>query len=337
MTSPMSNPRQHDRFALLDGSKELVLPGVAAVSASLEANTDSMEVPAGGTEQVELNPATGEVEVRLWMTEAEEWEAYQSILGRLRQGDGKGGVAQFVCAHPEVRSRRIKRLYFQSESAQTYNPKSGYQVTVKFSESLKKKAVAGGTGEENITVPTGGGAATGLPGGTGAGRGAAGEQGKRVYQEALSQLEGRPYPSRDGTATTATPGYCSVWARWVGTKAGMSPGLFGGSAKATEANFRSAGLSRPWAGPQNLQLGDFVFWANDPSGHGHVGVVVGFAPDGMPLIANNSLINKPDGRAINRLNQLGTSRSQPTSYGRAGGFGTSATPPRKAGPVAPVR
>lgn len=334
MTSPMKNPAQHDRFALLDGSKELVLPGIASVTAGLRANTDTMEVPGEGNQQAELNPATGEVEVRLWMHEAEQWEQYQSILGRLRQGDGKGGPAQFTCAHPEVRSRRIKKLYFQSEDAQPYNPRDGYRVTLKFSESLKKaasSATLNGQGNGSDWNPGG----TDAPAGTGGGTPT--EQGNRVYQAAMGHLPpDRPAPADGGRANTGVPGYCSAFARVVGTRAGMSASLFGASAKQTEANFRSAGISRPWTGPQNLQKGDFVFWANDPSGYGHVGVVVGFAADGMPLIANNSSINKPEGRAINRLNQLSTSRSQPTSYGRAGGFSAPAAP-RKAGPVAPVR
>ncbi|MFC6592417.1 hypothetical protein ACFP81_10700 [Deinococcus lacus] len=332
-SNPMQQPKQHDRFALLDGAKEILLPGIASVSASLKANTDTLEIAGGGgNEQVEINPPAGEVTVKLTMWDGEQWEEYQNILARLRKGDGKGGPAQFTCAHPEVRSRRIKRLYFQSEDAEGYKPRDGYRATLRFTEALKPKASApvvdNGTMQNPGVAPLGG-TSTGSTG-----RGTATLEGAKVLTAAMGHLPpDPPEPADGGRANTAKPGYCSAFARVVGTRAGLPRSLFGGTAKVTEDNFRAAGLSRPWGGAQNLRLGDFVFWHNDPSGAGHVGVVVGFAKDGMPLIANNSSINKPDGRAINRLDQLSTRTSQPTSYARAGGFGTE---PQRQGPAVPV-
>lgn len=328
LSSPMTSGQQHDTFALLHGSKEWAFPGIASVTASLKANLDTVDSPRGGTEVQAVQESSGEVEVRLILWTSEQWDKYLDVLKLLRTN----GADTFVCAHPEVRARRIKQLYFESESASEYSPKMGYRVSLKFSEKKKEKPqLPTDTGQ--LTDPAGGGgtvdASTGRP---------TTAAGKSVYQEAMGHLPpDRPEPANGGRNNTAEPGFCSAWARVVGTRAGLPRSLFGESAKATESNFRAAGLSRPWDtdARRNLQKGDFVFWANDPSGYGHVGIVVGFAADGMPLIANNSSINRPDGRAINRMNALSTSRSQPTSYARAGGF-TTAAAPRAIGPVAPV-
>lgn len=342
----MRTPEQTDTFVLLDGGKEWKLPGLAQVEAGLNANNDTLEAPGDEDAVTQLQEATGDVEVKLTMWEHEQWDQYQHVLNRLRRGTEEG-PAVFGCSHPEVRARRMKRLYFVAEQAQPYTPKDGYRTTLKFSEKQKAKAAVKGTGDADSDGIS---AALGIAAGTQAGADAARA---RVVQAATAALVGRPAPADGGRATTAQGGYCSAWARAAGVSAGLDPKLFGVSAQATEANFRQANLSRTWdaASLRELQPGDFVFWGNDPSGFGHVGIVIGRAADGMPLIAGNNLVTylknggrlSPEGKAIDRnidargverLDHLSTPRSQPTSVGRPGGFPST---PRVQGPAAPLR
>lgn len=331
-SSPMTAPREHDVFVLLDGAKEWRLPGMAEVDTGLSANVDSMDVPGDETAVTQTQEASGEVEVKLTMWTAEQWDAYQHILGRLRRGTEQG-PAVFTCAHPEVRARRIKRLYFQTEKQSPYSPREGYRVTLKFTETLKKKAQVQSLEGGQLVDP----AASGGGSGGGGSRAATTATGQAVYQAAVANLVNTPRSNRQGTATTANVDNCSTWARWVGQDAGMDPGLFGASALETSANFRRAGLAQTY-GPssiQNMKLGDFVFYDTVSRPWGHVGVVVGFDKDGMPLVAGNNRVSyrqsgNRDARGTVRMTSLGT----PTSIGRAGGFANAPKP--KLGPVAPA-
>ncbi|MCD0156009.1 hypothetical protein [Deinococcus sp. 6GRE01] len=334
-SSPMTSPRQHDKLVLLEGSKRWVIPGVSRVSVGLEANVDSAATPGEGDAVTQLNEATAEVNVTVTMWTSDQWDQYRHVLSRLRRGT-KDGPAVFTSAHPEIRNRRMKRLYFVSESADPYNPREGYKVKLTFREKLKDKAKAKAvTDEGEIIVP--GSGTTPATGDLTAGP-TASAAGLRVQQEALAAVLGTPAPA-GGTATTATPGYCSASVRVPATKAGLPPSLFGASALATEGNFKRAGLTTPWtAGSlQTVQNGDVIFWANDPSGYGHTGIVVGRDKDGMPLIAGNNLVTYKarggrfdsrgmpidkhiDSRGIVRLDALSSANSQPTTIGRAGGF-----------------
>lgn len=348
MTSPMKAPALHDQLVLLDGSKRWPVPGVSRVQVGIAANTDTQNTAGEGTAVTQMNEATGEVSVDVMMWTSGQWQAYQSLLKLLRRGT-KSGPALFTTAHPEIRGRGIKRLYFVSEQQQPYNPKDGYRASLKFSEKLKDKASAQAVGDQTaatdaaLGITSGGGQQPGTPAST--------TQGNAVYQAALTTSVGPPAPADGGRASTATPGYCSASVRVAATKAGMSPALFGGSALQTEGNFRKAGLSQTW-GPdtmRNLQNGDIVFWANDPSNAGHIGVVTGRDKDGMPLVTGNNLVTyrqrggrfdasgRPidrhiDSRGTVRLDQLSSRNSQPTSVGRAGGFKAAPT----MGPAVPV-
>lgn len=318
----------HDQLVLLDGLKRWPVPGTSRVQVTLAANNDAQQPPGDSTQVTQLNEATGEVQVDVTMTTHEEWQAYQSLLKILRQGV-KSSPAVFTTAHPEIKGRGIKRLYFVGETQQPYSPRDGYKVSLKFSEKLKEKTQTAMLDGGPIIVP-------GQPTTTGGGASA---QGQKVSQAVLTSLIEPPAPADGGRANTAVPGYCSASIRVPAVKAGMDPKLFGGTALQTEANFRKANLSVTWgAGTLNsLQLGDFVFWANDPSGAGHIGVVTGFDTDGMPLISGNNMVtakaNPRDARGTVRLDQLSSRNSQPTSVGRAGGWLTA---PQVAGPAVPV-
>lgn len=335
MTSPMRAPGLHDTLVLLDGSKRWPVPGVSRVTVTLAANVDTQATPGAGTAATQLNEATADIEVQVQMWTHEQWTAYQSLLTVLRRGT-KAGPAVFTSAHPEITARRVKRLYFVSETPQPYSPATGYRTSLKFSERLKDKAQATAIGGEQLVIP---GATGGTVGGTPAAT-ASTAKGQAVAQAAAQTLIGPPAPADGGRANTAMPGYCSAWVRVAATKAGMDPKLFGASALATEGNFKRAGLSQPWNADslRTLEPGDIVFWANDPSGFGHTGIVVGRDKDGMPLIAGNNLVTAKqtggkDARGIVRLDQLSTANSQPTSVGKPGGVPKA---PVVQGPAYPV-
>ena len=351
MSSPMNSPALHDTLTLLYGTKRWTVPGVSRVTVGLTADTDALDTPGEGNSVTQLNEAAAEVSVTVTIWTDAQWTEYQSLLARLRRGT-KDGPAVFTSTHPEIRGRRMKRLYFSSEQAEPYSPKTGYQAKLTFKEKLKDKSKAKAVADEGELIvpgvnsaPTPTGSLTAGPATTAAG--------KAVQDAALAMVVGTPAPADGGRASTATPGYCSASIRVAGTKGGMDPKLYGASALQTEGNYRRAGLSQTF-GPdtlRNLQAGDTVFWGNDPSGYGHVGIVVGRDKDGMPLIAGNNLVTYKarggrfdargmpidrniDARGIVRLDALSSRNSQPTSVDRPGGF---ATAPRPAlGPTAPI-
>lgn len=348
----MNNAHLHDAFVLLDGSKRWALPGTCRVQVGLAASVDAMQVPGDENQVTQTQEAAGDVQVDVAMTKNTEWEAYQHVLARLRRGT-QDGPAVFTCAHPEVRARRIKRLYFVSEQGQPYSAASGYRVTLKFSEKQKAKAPVanadtGLDGLAGFNTLDGGGTTNG-PTGTAPST----AKGQASLQSALASLISTPQAVDGGRATTATPGHCSAWDRVAATAAGISPALYGASALATEANWRRAGLSVPWNADSaaKLENGDKVFWGDDPSGYGHMGTVVGRDKDGMPLIAGNNLVTYKqkggrfdsrgmpidrniDSRGVVRLDQLSSRNSQPTSVGKPGGVPKAG--PRIQGPAAPV-
>lgn len=343
-SSPMKAPKLHDNLVLLDGGKRWPVPGASTVRVTLAANNDDQPLPAEGNEVTQLHEATAEVDVSVQIWTSAQWDQYQHLLAHLRRGR-KEGPAVFTSAHPEIAGRKVKRLYFVSETGGEYRPNSTYKASLKFSEKLKEKDKAQALGDNGQIVIPGSPGATGVTTATSA-------SGQAVMRAvAASMPPNPPQPADGGRATTATPGYCSASIRVIGTAAGMNPKLFGASANATAANFQSAGLAKRW-GPDtqgSLQQGDMVFWQNDPSGFGHVGVVVGKDTDGMPLIYGNNLVTYKQkggtfdaaGRPINtsidargtvRLDQLSTPKSQPTLVGRPGGWG-AVTPPRQGPPV----
>lgn len=337
----------HDTFKFFELGKSLVahiIPGACKVTVTMNSNLDEMGVPGEGQTASKLEESTGDIEVVATIWEAEQWEAYQRILKRLRMAD-KEGLAVFTSAHPEVRGRGIKKFYFISEKSEGYSPKTGYKVTLNFKEKLKAPQKVGG-GDTTTAVD----GVLGVNGGSGAPASAAGQA---VAQSMMRTLTEPPAPADGGRANTAQPGYCSASVRVAAVRAGMKPSLFGRSAKATEANFRAAGLARPWNADsaRDVREGDLVFWGNDSSGAGHIGVVVGRDTDGMPMVAGNNLVTyrqkggrfdsrgQPidrniDSRGRVRLDQLSTPKSQPTSIGRPGGF-AARTVPAFQGPAAP--
>lgn len=329
-SSPMTAAKLHDNLVLLADGKRWPVPGASMVTVTLSANTDSQDLPADGKAVTQLNEAAGEVSVKVTMWKAEQWDAYQSLLAHLRRGT-KDGPAVFTSTHPEIRGRRIKRLYFVSEEGGGYSPKGGYSATLKFSEKLKEKDKAAAVGDTGtLNVP-------GAPGGAGSGGngGSPTEAESKVLKAAVANLSNQPRPSRDGRSNSATPGNCSVWARWTGADAGVPDKLFGASAMATQALFRGAGMWGPWDlnSQKNLRAGQFVFFP-EPVGLGHIGVVMGFDKDGMPLVAGNSYATAKfgsgkDARGIVRMNQLGV----PTGVGYPGGAPSG---PKIFGPTAPL-
>lgn len=335
----MTAAKLHDNLVLLGGGKRWPVPGASMVTVTLSANTDSQDMPASGNAVTQLNEATGEVSVKVTMWKAEQWDAYQSLLAHLRRGT-KEGPAVFTSTHPEIRGRRIKRLYFVSEEGGGYSPKGGYSATLKFSEKLKEKDKAAAVGDAGTLAIPG----AGSPSGTGSnwGSGQTTASGKAVADAMLKSMAAPPVPVGRRGETTATPGFCSASVRVGMTAAGVPREVFGATALATEANAKRMGLGRPWQ-PGVVQVGDAVAWANDSSNFGHIGVVVGFdKTDGMPLIAGNNLVtaaqNPRDARGVVRMDQLSTPKSQPTTIIRPGGWsGNLPSKPRTMiGPPVPV-
>lgn len=348
-SSPMTAAKLHDNLVLLDGGKRWPVPGAARVKVELKANSDTQTLPAQGNEVTQLHEATADVEVEVVMWKAAQWDQYQHLLAHLRRGR-KDGPAVFTSAHPELAARKVKRLYFVSESGGEYSPKGVYKVTLKFSEKLKEKDKAQALGDTPLVIPGQGGSGTGAPGNWGSGQTTA--TGQAVADAMLRSLAAPPVRVGNNGETTATPGFCSASVRVAATAAGMPREMFGNSALATEANANRMGLGRPWQ-PGVTQIGDQIAFAKDPSGYGHIGTVVGFdKKDGMPLIAGNNLATyvqkggrfdsagRPidrniDSRGIVRLDQLTTPKSQPTSIIRPGGWASPAKP-APIGPVAPI-
>lgn len=287
--SPMRAPGLHDTFSLIDGSKTIVFPGIARVTASLAPNLDKVDVPGEGEEQANKSEASGELKVSLIMTTDEQWRQYQGILTVLRV-NSTGAPAVFQCSHPEARTRRIKRLYFQNEQLDApYSPKDGYRVTLTFVERLRKKQ------EVKITVNSGSSLSTGQAGANG-GFGSAGsmsDKEKAVQDSALRNLVGPPGTTRSGV-NASFPGYCSGWTWKAYTEAlGKDQGkLFGATANETEGRFRAAKQFMPYSlsAQQNLQPGDLVFYPPTKSvPQGHVGIYMGMK-DGVPQVAGNNYI-----------------------------------------------
>lgn len=279
MTSPMQSAQSHDVFVLLDGAKEWRVPGLARVQAGLSANTDEASVPGGEDQVAQLQEASGEVRVSITITEHADYVQYASVLARLRRGT-QDGPAVFACAHPEVRARRIKRLYFQSEQADPYRASTGYQAVLTFKESLKAKAPvtntdgAGGGFDFLVPPPA---ASLGTT-----------QDGAAILTAARANLLNTPRGVGIAGQDTSSPGLCSAWTRtvWQDTHGGDRR-LFGGSAVQTEQNFKKAGMHLPWTlnAQRQLQAGDLVFYGNDPSGFGHVGVY-----DGQGGVLGNNLV-----------------------------------------------
>ena len=340
MSSPMSSPHLHDKLVLLDGGKRWEVPGLSHVQVGLAANNDTQALPGEGDAVTQLNEASGTVEVKVEMWTGAQWKEYQQLLAHLRRGAKDGSPAVFTSAHPEIAGRKLKRLFFVSEQGEPYQAGGPYKATLKFSEKLKEKAQAAVLGGGALVIP--GAPGSGAPSGGQWGSGQTTASGQAVADAMLRSMVAPPVPVGNRGDTTATPGFCSASVRVGMTAAGVPREMFGGTALATEANARRMGLGRSWQ-PGVVQVGDAVAFANDPSGSGHIGVVVGFdKADGMPLIAGNNLVtaarNPRDARGIVRLDQLTTPKSQPTTIIRPGGWG--ATPPPKPkpmiGPPAPV-
>lgn len=274
--SPMRAPSLHDAFTLLEGTKRWTLPGVARVTASLSSGTETMAVPDEGTETTQVSEASGEVKVALTMTTDAEWRQYQHVLTRLRRAT-KDGPAVFTCAHPEVRARRIKRLYFQSESLDSpYSPRDGYRVTLSFSEELKAKQKPQSVGgSDQLIIPD----TPTTP--------AAGDQ--AAVKAITENTVGTPKTTRSGV-NAAKAGYCSgwTWRTWTDLHGMQDDKLFGATANETEGRFRGAGQFAPWnlAAQQSLKAGDLVFYPPTKSvPQGHVGMYVG---NGM--VAGNNYV-----------------------------------------------
>lgn len=335
MTSPMRSAQSHDTFILLDGAKEWRIPGLARVQAGLSANTDEASVPGGEDQVAQLQEASGEVRVSITITEHADYLQYASVLARLRRGT-LDGPAVFACAHPEVRARRIKRLYFQSEQADPYRASTGYQAVLTFKESLKAKAPVANTDTAQSFDFL-------APGGTTA-------DGTAILASAQSNLITDARDVGIPGKTSSSPGLCSAWTRlvWQDTHGGDRT-LFGASAVQTENNFKKANMYVPWSqsAARTLQAGDLVMYGNDPSGFGHIGVY-----DGSGNVLGNNLVTyrqrggqfdgagRPTGRdAAGRLvdargsvplSQLGT----PTGVGKPGKI--TGPVPAFAGPEVPL-
>ncbi|WP_027480520.1 hypothetical protein [Deinococcus pimensis] len=327
MSSPFQDPAAYDTFTLLDGSKRHTFPGVARVQATLSPDLDESSTPGGGDAVAQLNEATGAVTVNLTMWTHDQWTTYQSRLQLLRRGT-KDGPAVFTCAHPEVRSRRMKRLYFAGESSEPYTPRDGYRATLQFREKLKASdKVQAVEGEDSYNFLNGDGAG----GGAGGGNAPVSGEGQKLALVAQQNLFNAPKLTRDGRHNTSEPGYCDASTRVVWEEVYGPSNLFGGSAKDTEGRFRAANKSRPFGavGERGLQAGDIVFYGGDPSGFGHDGVY-----DGKGNVIGNNLVTyrergglfdaagrptgydkfgrKVDARGAVPLYKLGT----PTSVGR---------------------
>ena len=337
MSSPMSSPHLHDKLVLLGGGKRWEVPGLSRVQVGLAANNDVQALPAEGDAVTQLNEASGTVEVRVEMWTGAQWKEYQQLLAHLRRG-AKDGPAVFTSAHPEIAGRKIKRLFFVSEQGDAYQAGGTYKATLKFSEKLKEKSPVAALGSGGIDLPPTPG--SGTPSHWGSGVTTA--SGRAVADAMVRSMQAPPVPVGNRGETTATPGFCSASVRVGVTAAGVPREMFGGTALATEANARRMGLGRSWQ-PGVVQVGDMVTWANDASGSGHIGVVVGFdKADGMPLLAGNNLVsaskNPRDARGVVRMDQLSSSKSQPTTIIRPGGWGATPAPKPEPmiGPPAPV-
>lgn len=311
LSSPIAQPALHDTFVLLIGSKRIVLPGTARVTVGLAANLDTQDTPGGGNTQAQINEPTGEISVQLTMTEHTEWLKYRDVLAIFRRGtekpavqteaDKKAGtlppinrMSVFTCAHPEVTSRRIKRLYFVSEQSQPYSPRSGYIVSLVFREQLKAKTgvIPADTGDYTFPGQGGGTGGTGAtststayPTGTPAGQ--------RLALTALAMAGGKPIPiANSGGKNTAYGGYCSAFVReaWMATH-NNDRSLFGEAAggkaytDTTEGRFKAAGYTQPYVKGMEIPAGTVVFYGNDKSQAGHVGIA-----DGKGNVIGNNML-----------------------------------------------
>ncbi|GGR00318.1 hypothetical protein [Deinococcus ruber] len=289
MTSPMNAPSLHDNFVLLDGAKRRPLPGAARVTVGLTANVDTQQPAADSTEVTQITEATAEITVQLLMWTHEQWMAYQSLLAVFRAGT-KTGPAVFTTTHPEVRARRVKRLYFISEQSEPYSPATGYRASIKFSEKLANKSSTQSLGTTTASVDTALGVSTNPET---AATPAATAAGQKMRDAAIANGPGtKPALTRDGVHDVSEAGYCSSWERVVGAAAGLDPSLYGASAKETEGRFVVAKMSIPWSSAVQgqLQVGDQIFYGNDPSGLGHVGTYIGNRADGTPLVMSNNYV-----------------------------------------------
>jgi len=357
MSSPMKRPGLHDTFVLLHGAKRRPLPGVARVTVTMSANQDVQTPPGSETAVTSLNQAKADISVQLTMWKAEQWEAYQSILQVLRAGD-----SDFTSAHPELRARRVKRFYFVSEQSEAYSPSTGYRVTVRFSEKIKTPAPVKPVNNNDVDKGVGVNSNAPDPGrATGT---ATTVIGQKIRDNAIRVLTQTPAPkTRDGVHDVSEGGYCSSFARVIGTAAGLPDALFGptagGTVQGTEARFKAAHMLVPWSSStqSGLEIGDMLFWP-DPPGAGHVGIFMGYAANGTALIASNSYVTykdrggQPDssgrptgrdaqGRPVDARGILPiTAFGQPTSVGkpyRVDGIKAGpALPPVKAGPPVPL-
>ncbi|MDV6376365.1 hypothetical protein [Deinococcus arenicola] len=347
MSSPMRAGPLHDAFTLLDGTKRWVLPGAARVTVSISAANDVMSVPGDDDEVAQVQEAGGEVKVQLTMWEHEQWTQYQHVLTRLRRGT-KDGAAVFTCAHPEVRARRIRQLYFVSEEGTPYSPKDGYRVTLSFSEKVKAKQAVSNANGDDLSFLTGYDTFSGGGGGPVAAA-ASSAEGQALLDAALKNTVGKPRPLGNGRDND-WPGMCSAWTRqsWQDTHGGDRK-LFGESAVATERNFKTAGQYLPWtlAAQQSLSAGDLVFYgATKSNPYGHVGI-----SDGKGGVLGNNFVTyaqrggvfdstgkptgydragkKVDARGLVPIGQLGT----PSGIGKPSKV---AAGPRLQGPAAPL-
>lgn len=285
-SSPMRAATLHDTFELLDGSKRWTLPGIARVTASLSSSVDTMPTPGDEDQVAQTNEAGGEVRVQLTMTDDAQWVQYQHVLNRLRKGT-QDGPAVFTCAHPEVRARRIKRLYFKTEEAQPYSPKDGYRASLTFSEQVKAKQAVTNANGDSIEYLDG-------LGGGGSGAGQTSAEGQKIHEVAVAHTVNPAKPTGNGVLSSY-PGYCSAWTRlvWQETHGG-DRSLFGGTASETESRFKKAGQHITWtlAAQQSLQAGDLVFYPPTkkiPAGH------VGIYDGNGGVLGNNFVTYKQRG------------------------------------------
>ena len=358
LTSPMSTPNVFDRLVLVYTGGRVVLPGVPMVKVTRETRDEALQTAGVSGEVVSHygdDTATITVDFTFWS--AEQYREFVALLKVLRIRAGQKPQV-YAVVHPILQAHGIRKARFVKLKDDGHSAMNGYKVQLEFTEFYAPKSgnvvpvaseadtsTAVGVSPDTQTALAAQAAGRKLTAAQYvAGIKNAGPKGKAVFQSALQFLV-------DGKGVS-TPGNCSAWAGEVYQAAfpGAGRALFATTnAKDTSALFAKAGLAKTFneVGYSGLKAGDLVFYDQDRSGQGHVGVY-----DGRGGVVGNNLVTyrqnggqfaggvatgydktgkAVDARGVQPIDSLGT----PTRVGRLDGFPVGSTRPAFIGPTQP--
>ena len=358
LTSPMSTPNVFDRLVLVYSGGRTVLPGVPMVKVTRETRDESLQTAGVSGEVVTHygdDTATITVDFTFWSPE--QYREFVALLKVLRIRAGQKPQV-YAVVHPILQAHGVRKVRFVKVKDDGHSPLNGYKVQLEFTEFYAPKtgnvvpvaseadtSTAVGVSPDTQTALAAQAAGRKL---TAAQYVAsiknAGPKGKAVFQSALQFIV-------DGKGVSM-PNNCSAWTREVYQNAfpGAGRALFATTnAKDTSTLFNKADLARPFSelGYSGLKAGDLIFYDQDRSGQGHVGVYDGKGG----VISNNLLTYRQNGglspggvatgydkngkavdsRSVQPIDSLGT----PTRVGRLDGFPSGTTRPAFIGPTQP--